>query len=144
MARPPAAAAAPSGRPDPTSGATGTNVFGINLSGDYSTARRRALLSDHGRDQPGRTITGTQLRFKRWLNTDYPPWVYETIQVSNDGVELDQYLHQLTPARISDSAWTTVQYDISAVADKKSTVYIRWGHQVGSGGRLCLFRLEYR
>jgi hypothetical protein len=121
------------GYPDPTSGATGSNVFGINLNGLYSTVvggpyyltTSAINLSNY---------TGTQLRFKRWLNTDYPPYTTATVQVSNDGSNWTTVFTNVAGTLITDSSWNTVQYDISAVADKKSTVYIRWGHQIGSTG----------
>ena len=36
------------GNPDPASAATGTNVFGINLNGDYSMCRRATVLLNGG------------------------------------------------------------------------------------------------
>ena len=118
---------------DPTGGATGTNVFGINLSGDYSTVVGGPYYLTTGAINLT-NYSGTQLRFKRWLNTDYPSYVYATVQVSNDGTTWSTVFTNVSGTSISDSAWTTVQYDISAVADKHSTVYVRWGHQVGSSG----------
>ena len=71
-----------SGFPDPTGGATGTKVFGINLSGAYSTAvGSAAYLTTGAINTTG--MTGVTLRFKRKLGSDYQPWVYQTIDVSN-------------------------------------------------------------
>jgi len=33
---------------------------------------------------------------------------------------------------VADAAWTQVGYNISAYADNRATVYVRWGHRVGS------------
>ena len=121
------------GNHDPTSGATGSNVFGINLNGDYSTTIGGPYyLTTNAIDLSN--YSGTQLRFKRWLNTDYPPFATANIQVSNDGANWTTVFTNVSGSFITDSAWTTVQYDISAVADKHSTVYLRWGHQIGSSG----------
>jgi hypothetical protein len=115
---------------DPTGGATGTNVFGINLSGDYSTTIGGPYYLTTGAINLS-NYTGTQLRFKRWLNTDYPSYVYATVQVSNDATNWTTVFTNVSGTEIADSAWTTVQYDISTVADNHSTVYvcagdIRW------------------
>lgn len=119
------------GRPDPTSAATGTKVFGINLGGDYSTAvggpyylTTQALNLSNS--------SGTTLRFKRWLNADYQPFTVQNVQVSNNGSTWTTVWQNAT-SEIADSAWTTVSYDLSAVADNQAAVYVRWGHQVGSG-----------
>ena len=123
----------PSSYPDPTSGATGTNVFGVNLAGDYSTSRGGPFYVTTGAINLSQ-YANTQLRFKRWLNTDYVPWSEETIDASNNGTTWTNIFTNPSTGPIADSAWTTVQYDISAVADKHSTVYIRWGHQIGTTG----------
>ena len=36
-------------------------------------------------------------------------------------------------SEIADAAWTTVEYDLAAIADNQPTVYVRWGYQVTSG-----------
>lgn len=120
------------GRPDPKSGATGSKVLGINLTGDYSTdiAPPQYLtagpfnLTDH---------LSTRLRFQRWLNSDYQTWVYATVQVSSDGSTWNT-LWENGSTPYSDAAWTEMEYDLSAYADGKPQVYIRWGHQVANFG----------
>ena len=72
------------GRPDPTTGATGTNVFGINLSGDYSIAIGGPFYLTAGPFNFA-GYTSMKLAFQRWLNADYPPYVYETIELSTNG-----------------------------------------------------------
>ncbi|MHC4209995.1 MAG: C25 family cysteine peptidase [Planctomycetota bacterium] len=116
------------GNPDPTGGATGSTVYGVNLHGDYSI--------DPGGPYYLRTtafdctsLDDVQVRFKRWLNTDHEPYVYATIDVSNDRV-------QWTPVwsngdgTIAEDAWSDQVYDISSVADRQRRVYVRWGYQV--------------
>jgi hypothetical protein len=121
------------GHPDPTTGATGTNVFGVNLSGDYvTTIGGPYYLTVGPLNFTG--YTGTKLQFQRWLNTDYPPYVYATIDVSNDGVNWTQIFSNQSGVEIADSSWAKYQYDISAVADNHATVYVRWGHRVASSG----------
>lgn len=117
------------GQPDPTSGATGTNVFGVNLNGDYSTSAVGGpyYLTTSAIDLTNKS--SCQLRFKRWLNTDWYGYANATIQVSNNGT-IWTSVYQNPAALTTDSAWTTVTYDISAVADNHSTVFVRWGYQI--------------
>ncbi len=118
------------GYPDPSNGATGTNVYGVNLAGDYSTTPGGPYyltlgpldLSDY---------VGTQLKFQRWLNSDYQPYVYATLQVSNNGTSWIDVWSNGT-AELTANAWSLQTYDIGAVADDQPAVYVRWGYQVGS------------
>jgi hypothetical protein len=119
------------GNPDPTSGATGTNVFGVNLAGDYSTtpggpwyvSLRGISCSD---------LYDVQVKFKRWLNTDYQPYVSATFEASNDAINWE-LIWENGGSSIADSSWTTQVYDISDVADFQDFLYLRWGYEIGSG-----------
>jgi hypothetical protein len=71
----------------------------------------------------------TQLRFKRWLNTDFYPFVMASVEVSNDGSNWTTVFIN-NGGEIADSSWKTVQYDLSEQADGYGTVYVRWGHQM--------------
>ncbi len=118
------------GSPDPTAGATGTNVFGVNLNGDYSVAIGGPYYLTAGPfDFSG--YTGMRLQFQRWLNTDFQPYVYATIDVSSDGTNWAPVWDNGT-TEIADGAWTAVSYDLSASADNGTNVYVRWGYQVAS------------
>src|SRR5262249_40274230 len=111
------------GHPDPTGGATGSNVFGINLNGDYSTTVGGPYYLIAGPfDFSG--YTGMTLQFQRWLNTDFQPYVYATIDVSLDGINWNRVWDNGT-TEIADSAWTQVSYDISAFADNRTNVLVR-------------------
>ena len=118
------------GYPDPAAAATGSNVFGINLNGDYSVAvTEPAYLTAGPFNFSG--YTGLSLLFERWLNSDFQPYVYATIEASSDGTNWNPIWDNGT-ATITDDAWTQVSYDISAVADNQTNVFIRWGHYVAS------------
>ncbi|MHC4588483.1 MAG: hypothetical protein ACYTAQ_03865, partial [Planctomycetota bacterium] len=71
------------------------------------------------------------LKFQRWLNTDVQPYAYATVEVSNDTTNWTT-VWQNSSGEIAENAWSQQAYDISAVADGASTVYIRWGYEVGS------------
>ena len=110
---------------DPTSGHTGTNVYGYNLSGNYEdNIATPYYLKTTAIDCS--TYVGTHLRFWRWLGVEYSYWDLATIEVSNDNTNwVTVYVNQGYPFE-QDTAWTQVTYNISSVADGKSTVYIRW------------------
>lgn len=118
------------GHADPTSGHTGTKVFGINLAGDYQvtlntpqhlTAGPFNLSGHHS----------TKLRYQRWLNTDYQPWVTTSVEISTNGVNWNM-IWQNDVSSPRDEAWTRIEHDLSAHADGESQVYVRWGHTVST------------
>jgi len=120
------------GYADPNAGATGDNVYGINLAGDYSTST----------GGPHHLVAGpldcsaaaeVSLRFQRWLNADYQPYVTETIAVSTNGSTW-QEIWDNGSDEIAEKSWSEQVHDISAYADHEPTVYIRWSHQVTSSG----------
>ena len=59
------------------------------------------------------------------LNADYQPFVYQTIDVSNNDTNWVS-LWDNGGSEIADNAWTEQVFDLSAVADGESTVYLRW------------------
>jgi hypothetical protein len=116
--------------PDPTAGATGAYVYGVNLSGDYSvTPGGPYYLSMGPVDLTG--LTETSVRFQRWLNSDYQPYVKNTVEVSVDGTTWTEVWANANTA-ITDSAWTPITCDISALANNQLAVYVRWGYRIGS------------
>lgn len=120
------------GNPDPSSGFTGPNVFGLNLNGDYSTSVGGPYYLTTG-PLNFTGCTGVTLQFERWLNSDYPPYVFETIGVSSDNTNWT-LVFENDSGVISDSSWTKVQYNLSPFADNKPAVYVRWGFQVAQAG----------
>ncbi|HWB21117.1 MAG TPA: proprotein convertase P-domain-containing protein [Phycisphaerales bacterium] len=111
---------------DPTSGFTGTNVYGYNLAGDYpNSLSPTQYLTTTAINCTG--LTGTRVRFKRWLGVENSTYDHANLQVSNNGSTwTDVFVHTATSA-IADTTWTTQEYSISSVADNQPTVYLRWG-----------------
>ncbi len=120
------------GNADPANGYTGSNVFGVNLAGDYSTnpGGPYFLITD-AIDCSG--YSNIHLKFARWLNTDFPPYAYSKVEASNDGVTWHTVWEHSENRAIMDSTWQQIDYDISSIADNQSTVFVRWGYQIGSG-----------
>lgn len=121
------------GFPDPTAGYTGSNVFGINLNGDYSLAVGGPYYLTTAPMDLSR-YTNVTLQFKRWLNSDWPPYVNQTIEVSSNGINWSTVWTNVAGVTQADSAWTNVSYNISALADSRTNVMIRWGHRIGQSG----------
>jgi len=110
---------------DPTSGFTGANVYGNTLTaaGCYSNnvTQIRYLTTTALNCS---SFSGTRLRFRRWLNIE--PNDRANIQVSRNGTTWSSVWDYIT-ATLTETSWSLQTYDISAVADGQSTVFIRWG-----------------
>ena len=80
------------GSPDPTSGYTGDNVYGYNLTGDYSN-----FMSPLSLTPPPLDLTegsGTRIEFQRWLGVEQPAYDHAYLRVSTD-----------------NASWTTTEID---------------------------------
>ncbi|MES2981164.1 MAG: InlB B-repeat-containing protein [Verrucomicrobiota bacterium] len=115
---------APSGVNKPTAAKTGTNIYDTDLDGTCFTSSNLTSTpincSDH---------TAVNLEF--WacaymVNT----WTFK-FEVSNDNTNWTQLFSQ---AGSTNTAWVKYTYNISAIADGKPTVYIRWS-MTGSGSQ---------
>jgi hypothetical protein len=119
------------GLPDPTSGVTGANVYGVNLEGDYTAeVGGPYYLTTEALDCSN--AHGVHLSFARWLNTDYQPYVSASVEVSTDAQQWEVVWEN--PGSASDmtaDAWSTHDLDLSAHADGQATVYVRWGYAIG-------------
>ena len=107
---------------DPTSGATGTKVLGYNLAGDYTNNMPEYHLTTGAIDCSG--LSRTTLKFQRYLNVEQPAYDHATIRVSTNGSTWTDVW--TNGGEVTDNSWRQVEYDISAVADGASTVYVRW------------------
>jgi len=117
------------GYPDPTSGYTGSNVFGVNLNGDYDTAIGGPYYLTAGPfDLSG--IHEVELRFANWLNTDNPNYVVHKLEISVDASNWSTVWVHSGVDDITSNEWEALSYDISSIADDESSVCIRWGYEV--------------
>ncbi|MES2597952.1 MAG: S8 family serine peptidase [Verrucomicrobiota bacterium] len=116
------------GNPDPTSGATGQKVFGVNLAGDYGVANNNPQHLTAGPfSLAGRH--GAKLRYQRWLNADFQPWVVTSVEVSTNGSSWNTvWQNNISTPR--DSAWTFVEHDLASLTDGQSQMWVRWKHLV--------------
>jgi hypothetical protein len=118
------------GYPDPTSGFTGANVYGVNLNGDYSVTYGGPYYLTAGPLDLG-GAKDAMLSFQRWLNSDYQPYVYATVEASPDGNSwITLWSNGQTVTR--EHAWTSCSYDLPTEFDYQPTTYIRWGYRIGN------------
>ncbi|MGD8451965.1 MAG: hypothetical protein PVJ57_09125 [Phycisphaerae bacterium] len=110
------------GENDPTSGFTGPNVYGYNLSGDYENN-----LPERHLTTPAINCTGydnVHLSFYRWLGVEQPRYDHAYVRVSTNGSSWTTVW--TNAAEITDSSWNYQEFDISSIAANQATVYIRW------------------
>ncbi|MEZ6197081.1 MAG: hypothetical protein R3F20_15340 [Planctomycetota bacterium] len=94
----------------------GDNVYGpVQLTSPAINAHGQAKL---------------MLEFQRWLNADYDPYMASTVEVFDgcNWVLLVNYGSGGSSTQINDSSWVTVQFDITAYANKD--LRVRFGYQV--------------
>ncbi|MBN4046696.1 BACON domain-containing protein [bacterium AH-315-P07] len=118
----PAGLGGSNGSPDPTSGATDSNVFGYNLIGDYTHTMEPETLTTTALDFSD--ATGVTLQFDRWLGVEESSFDNASVEVSNDGLTWTEVWSNREA--VNDGTWLTQSYNISTVADGQSTVFIRW------------------
>ncbi len=117
------------GYPDPTSGTTGDNVYGVNLDGDYATTVGGPYYLIAGPFD----LTGyyeTELQFASWLNSDIADYVIHDLQISTDGTNWTYLWIQSGRDDLLADEWSNVNIDISFIADDIGSVYFRWGYQI--------------
>lgn len=109
---------------DPSSGNTGSNVCGYNLAGDYTNGMPLYYLTSTAIDCTD--LVDVELRFWRWLGVERGTFDHASVEVSSNGTDWTT-LWSNPDSAISDTTWSQVVFDISAVADDQPTVYVRWG-----------------
>ncbi len=115
------------GHSDPDSGSSGSNVYGVNLSGDYTVAIDGPYSLIAG-PYDCRSFHDLRLRFARWLNTDGPDYVFCTFDVSNNGSDWQTVWQN--DSTVTDSTWQGIEYDVSMTADNQQAVYFRWTYEI--------------
>jgi hypothetical protein len=104
---------------DPSNGHTGTNVYGYNLTGDYTNSLPARYLTTTALNCGN--LTAVELRFWRWLGVESVD--HAGIEISTDGATWSSVWSNTTT--ISENAWTHQTYSLAS-ADHQATVYLRW------------------
>jgi len=119
------------GGPDPSSGYTGSYVYGYNLSGDYTNNMPEYHLTSGAIDCTD--LADVTLVFRRWLGVENDTYDHAYVRVSTNGTTWST-IWQNGSSDVTDSSWQLQEFDISDVADDESTVYLRWTMGTTDGG----------
>jgi hypothetical protein len=111
------------GGPDPTGGHTGTNVYGYNLSGDYVNYLSETHLTTTAIDCTG--VSAVTLKYWRWLGVERNTYDHAYVRASANGTSWTT-IWENPDTETADSSWVLQEFDISAIADDRPTVYLRW------------------
>ena len=112
-----------SGYYDPTSGYTGADVMGFNLSGGYTNNMPTTQYAA----TPSFSTLGYQnltLTFRRWLGVNAPKYDHANIQAW-DGTSWTTLWQNA--AALVDTSWQLESYTLPASAENKPDVRLRWG-----------------
>ncbi len=113
-----------SGGGDPTSGYTGTNVYGYNLAGDYpNNLTPVQYLTTSAIDASA--ATNVRLGFWRRLGIESSSWDHANLQYSTNGSTWTT-LWDHVGGSFNELAWTYQEYALPA-ASNAATLYVRWG-----------------
>ena len=109
---------------DPSSGYTGANVVGYNLSGSYPNN----LAQTHCTTQAFDCSTASQvyLSFWKWLGIESATWDHASVSVSGNNGSSWTVVWDHTGGSTAPSSWSFEEYDISAIAAGNSQVKVRW------------------
>jgi hypothetical protein len=72
------------------------------------------------------------LEYRRWLNSDYPSFMTNRVQVYNGTSWVDVWVQPSNSTVIADASWTYHSYDLTA--HKNSQMRVRFGYEIGSTG----------
>lgn len=112
-------------------GVPGGGVAGVVLGGNCSTTVHAA----YDLDSPVIPLAPgfvTLLSFKRWLNSDYPPYVTHSISVFDGASWVVIYTQPNNYSSVQENSWSTQLYDVSAYAN--ANFQVRFSITVGSAG----------
>jgi hypothetical protein len=110
------------GNADPTSGHTGSKVYGYNLSGDYGNNLPERHLTTGAIDCSN--LSAVSVKFWRWLGVEQSSYDHAYLRVSTNGSSWTTVWEN--SAEVADSNWSQKEYDLSAIADGEATVFLRW------------------
>ncbi len=113
----------PSASGGPGSGFTGANCYAYNLTGDYPDNLPAQRLTTHAFDCSD--LSNARLEYRRWLAIESSSYDQARIEISNNGSSWTT-LWSHSGGTFNDDAWVLRSFDVSAVADGQSSVFVRW------------------
>ena len=108
---------------DPSSGFTGSNVYGYNLSGEYTNGMSEMNLTSLPINCE--SFANVEVRFMRWLGVESSSYDHASFRVSNDNTTWTT-IWDHSGSTFTDPDWQALTYDISQYADGQPTVWLRW------------------
>ncbi|MFO0592018.1 MAG: hypothetical protein U0441_31010 [Polyangiaceae bacterium] len=122
------------GNPDPATDHTSTadnGVAGVEIGGNATTNIHPYYYLEspafNTAGAPGTVVFG----FYRWLNSDYDPFMHNTVEVY-DGTKWVAVWESGQPPGIMDAAWTYQSFDVTAY--KNVGMRVRFGFNIGNQG----------
>ncbi len=112
------------GEPDPTSGHTGSSVYGVNLLGDYDNSLSTDQLKLTTPSLDLSEATSVVLRYWRWLGVESPSYDHARVQVSADGGTWATVWENTE--QMDGGSWVEEVVDLTAQAAGHVDVRIRW------------------
>jgi hypothetical protein len=123
---PAAAGGGLNGNPDPATDhslSADNHLLGFALGADYPAEMDLAAVTSPAFDCSGQDVV--ELSFWRWLGVDGNDWAHAAIEISRDGSTWNRLWENGFTA-VSDSGWVLATYDITPVAARQPTVFVRF------------------
>ena len=117
---------------DPTSGFTGSNVYGYNLAGAYEDNLPPQYLTTLPMNCTG--LSRVTLEFQRWLGIEAASFDSVAIEVSTNGTSWSPVWSHSGTVDIEETSWSHQSYNAGAVADDEPFVQFRWAMGPTDGG----------
>jgi hypothetical protein len=118
------------GNPDPafdfTPSSLDNGIAGVVIGGNAALTTHTAYYLTSKTVSTSGLPSGQKLylTFRRWLNSDYSPYMVNTVEVWNGLAWTSVFTSGGNPG-VQDAAWTLQQFDISAY--KNANMQVRWG-----------------
>jgi hypothetical protein len=129
------------GNPDPTSGHTGDNVYGVNLAGDYDNSLSTDQLKLESPSIDCTDMTSVQLSYWRWLGVESPAYDHARLQISVDGGAWSTVWENT--ATMNGGSWEQHVVDVTSEAAGHGDVRFRWTMGPTDGSfRFCGWNID--
>lgn len=112
-----------------TSPGNNNGVAGIVIGGNASTSLHKYEWLTSPPINTAAAGNPVKLRFKRFLNSDYAPWMYNRIQIFNGSSWVTLQNINYGP---TDNAWVDHEYDVSSY--KNANMRVRFGMRIAKNG----------
>jgi hypothetical protein len=122
------------GNGDPATDTTPTadnGIAGVVIGGNASTSLHSFYYLTSPVVDASAAPGSLYLNFKRWLNSDYAPYMENVVEVF-DGSSWQPVWSSGPPPNIEDASWIDCSYDITAY--KNASLRVRIGFEIGSAG----------